>query len=416
MMDRGEERMIHCLAYGNSDQVSFRDSEVRECFDILTVPSTIASYYPDATAAFVLSSGLEYMIEPRTPLFQEWIREPRASHRTLAKVLGAAVNQRLQSVEKGSSVHYPAEFYTQAVCEEVVSGLVQFQCEYGRRAEQVSARLSRYRDLLSLATGGSRTLRTIDETRPPTYVLCPYFAVNSYADRWWQVMLQIWYSARQHSQSDNISPVVATTDVSCLTELVHHCPNEMSSTVFFWIPGFDERRVSQWELTLLREAVEQLGSSYDLMNLYGGYFSILLGKLGLAGFNNGLGYSESREWPTLDATGAAPARYYVRKLHAYLPTASATTLVENDPTFGCNCSVCGEDDRLPNDLSYHELKRHFALARSWEQDHVDATSLDELSDEMRADGARIEALMRRMPGEFRMSWDYLARWARVLSS
>jgi len=65
------------MAYGNSDQVSFRDPEVRESFDFMTVPGTIASYYADATAAFVLSSELNYLIDPRTPLFQGALQSPR---------------------------------------------------------------------------------------------------------------------------------------------------------------------------------------------------------------------------------------------------------------------------------------------------------------------------------------------------
>jgi hypothetical protein len=57
----------------------------------------------------------------------------------------------------------------------------------------------------------------------------------------------------------------------------------------------------------------------SLVNMYGGFFSICLRHAGLAGFGNGLTYSESREWPALASTGAAPPRYYVRQLHAFLP-------------------------------------------------------------------------------------------------
>ena len=143
--------MLHCLAYGNSDQASFRHAEVRDCFDILTVPSTIASYYSDATAAFVLSSGLKYMIEPRTPLFQEWLQEPRASHYTLADVMGSSVKAHLGEPSKQGpnlSSYFSSAFYSLNVCEEVVSSMVDFQRQYGGRAEQVAAKLDRYRELL----------------------------------------------------------------------------------------------------------------------------------------------------------------------------------------------------------------------------------------------------------------------------
>ena len=199
-----------------------------------------------------------------------------------------------------------------------------------------------------------------------------------------------------------------------LEEAVLSVPGRLSSTVFFWVPGFDERAKSIAELRSLRTTVSALSGRRKLMNLYGGYFSILLGKVGLAGFNNGLGYSESRDWPTLDATGAAPARYYVRKLHAYMSTAAATSLVEEDPAFGCECSACGEGTRYPNELDYHQLKRHFALARAWERRMSEENSNSDLCDAMREDEARATRVRRRIPGNVRIPSDHLSRWATAL--
>ena len=405
--------MLHLLAYGNSDQASFRNPEVRECFDILTVPSTIASYYSDATAAFVLSSRLEYMIEPRTPLFQELLRQPRASHYTLASVMGDAVSDRLNLDSDG--VYFSSDFYSDDVCREMVSSMISFQRQYGGRAEEVTAKLDRYRKLLEKATGDSSSAGPRHETRGPTYVLCPYFAVQSLSDEWWFVMERIWNAAQQVDNPGGISPVVSLSNVSLLRAAIESVPNTLSSRVFFWIPGFDERRAGLHRLNQLKEVVDNLQHRHELMNLYGGYYSILLGKFGLSGFNNGLGYSESRDWPTLDSTGAAPARYYLRRLHAYVPTATATAIVETDDAFVCNCSVC-DGGRLPNDLSYHELKRHFALARAWEMEQVEATDLPDLSSILRDDEGRCERLRNGLPSNLRIPTGHLSRWADALES
>lgn len=87
-------------------------------------------------------------------------------------------------------------------------------------------------------------------------------------------------------------------------------------------------------------------SGVELVNLYGGFFSICMYHAGLWGFNNGLGYSESRDWPQLEATGAAPARYYVPRLHAYLPVGTAQALIEVEPEFRCPCVVCEPSGEL----------------------------------------------------------------------
>ncbi len=408
--------MLHCLAYGNSDQASFRDLEVRECFDILTVPSTIASYYADATAAFVLSSGLKYMIEPRTPLFQGVLRQPRASHYTLASVMGDTVSAHVdENREKGDWIHFPVDFYSDDVCAEVVASMVNFQREYGGRAKDVGTKLNRYRELLKKATGGSKSVGLSDEKRGPTYVLCPYFAVQSFSDAWWNVMGKIWNAAQQVDNPEEILPVVAMSSASALQRAIESVPDSLSSRVFFWIPGFDEKLASFDKLCEVKEAVNSLATAYGLMNLYGGYFSILLGKFGLDGFNNGLGYSESREWPTLDSTGAAPARYYVRRLHAYVSQATATAIVETDSAFACGCSVC-EGERLPEDLSYHELKKHFALARAWEIEQSERIGLGDLCSILRDTAERCKRLKLNLPSNLRVPTGHLSRWADALES
>ena len=410
--------MLHFLSYGNSDQASFRDPEVRQCFDILTVPSTIASYYSDATAAFVLSSQLQYMIEPRTPLFQEVLREPRASHYTLAAAMGSTVDAHLKGASgsvKSDSVYFRPDFYTDNVCQEMVTAVVKFQRQYGARAEDIIAKLDRYRRLLEKATGASSAMEQCGDRREPAYILCPYFAVQSFSDKWWEVMNRVWDAAKQLDNPEEISPVVSMSNESLLRNAIRLAPNALSRTVFFWIPGFDEKRAEPHRLDQLRSVVDDLRDDYTLINLYGGYFSILLGKLGLGGFNNGLGYSESRDWPTLDSTGAAPARYYLRRLHAYVPTATATAIVEKDGSFACNCSVCGED-RLPNDLSYHELKRHFALTRAWEMADVQDTELPDLCEALRENSSRCDKLRNGLPSSLRIPTGHLSRWAEALDS
>ena len=408
--------MLHCLAYGNSDQASFRNLEVRRCFDVMSVPSTIASYYQDATAGFVLSSRLDYFIEPRTPLFQEVIRDPRASHYTLASTMGQSVVERLgrPSEQEGQGVRFPAEFYSSDVCDEVVSSMISFQRDYGGRAEHIAEKLNRYKSLLDRAQGGSGNVESESDAKSPTYLLCPYFAARTRSSDWWEVTQRLWASAQRLDRPNEISPVVAITELSMLEEAILCVPDHLSSRIFFWVPGFDERTRSVADLRSLRATISVLSGNRKLMNLYGGYFSILLGKVGLAGFNNGLGYSESRDWPTLDATGAAPARYYVRKLHAYMPTAAATSLVEVDRAFACECSVCGGGARRPNELDYHQLKRHFALARAWEMQLSEENESSQLRDAMREDEARATRARRRIPGNVRIPLDHLSRWAAAL--
>lgn len=407
--------MRHFLAYGNSDQASFRAPDVRGSFDYLTVPGTIAAYYPDATAAFVLSSELEYIIDPRTPLFQGRILVPKASHYALAAYHGQKVGDTLGTVERRISVAFSPDLYDKASIADMVSAVIAFQAHYHERAGAVTRQIERYARLLARAKGSVTERARQPGPRPPAFLLAPYFCMGSPGSEWWDINMELWKACASHRLAHQISPVVALQDVSSIHLAFARIPAELSDSVFMWIAGLSERDAPEAILRYLLDAIKTLGAERRIINLYGGFFSICLGKVGLWGFNNGLTYSESRDWPELSATGAAPPRYYVRKLHAFLPVATADLLVEIDDWFACPCAAC--EGRRITDISYHGLKRHFALARSWERDTVADASLSDVAGQLREARGRYDGVVRRQmpPGVRQPATDYLERWADVLS-
>ena len=409
--------MNHFLAYGNSDQASFRHEQVRDALDYMTVPGTIAAYYPDATAAFVLSSELNYVIDPRTPLFQGEIRQPRASHFSLAEHMGEAVKTHIeQESEQRGEVTFAPDLYTGSVIADLVPLIVAFQRDYGGRAPGIEDKLNRYRRLLAAALPSQQVTAATSTARGPSFVLAPYFVAKTLSDEWWGVNQRIWTECEQQTDSKSISAVVALEDVQLLDEALGRLSNDLADVTFFWVGNFDERRASFEDLQTLLEAVRAHGDSRKLVNLYGGFFSICLHHAGLWGFNNGLGYSESRNWPELSATGAAPARYYVRELHMYLPPGQAQQIVDVDLSFSCPCDVCatGGVSGIVG-LSYHDLKRHFVLARAWERELVESNSPDGVAAHLLAVEERFNRAVRpRLPERLRPLVGFLGRWAEAI--
>lgn len=414
----------HFMAYGNSDQASFRNSAVRDTFDVMTVPGTIASYYQEATVAFVLSSQLDYLIDPRTPLFQGEIDEPRASHVTLAEWHGPTLHS---AVSSGSST-LDLSFYTPAVVTELVTEVVERQRTYADHAPVVKKKLNRYAALLREAMQQQGAPAPTTNAMPPYAVLAPYFAVSGTSDPWWAVMQDVWAAASALPQPDEIVPVLcldgrpkANADgVAALAEVLPLLPSALSKIAFFWITNFDERKVSESQLRDLWDVIAKRPDGRELVNLYGGFFSICMRHAGLSGFGNGLTYSESRDWPALASTGAAPPRYYVRDLHVFMSPAVAAVLESVDPSFACSCDACVEwraTGQSIASLPYHDLKRHFALARKWELDLTAATPLVNIA--IQLEDARDRAVAARA-GNLVLgslpSLEYLTRWAAVLRS
>lgn len=414
----------HLMAYGNSDQASFRNVAVQGTFDVMTVPGTIASYYQEATAAFVLSSQLQYLIDPRTPLFQGDIDDPRASHITLAEWHGPTVHS---AVASGTASLEPT-FYTPAVVSELVAEIIDRQRTYAGHAPVVKKKLDRYAALLAEAMQQQGAPAPTTNAMPPYAVLAPYFAVSGTSDRWWTVMQEVWAAASSLPQPDHIIPVLCldgrpkekADGVAALAEVLPLLPSALSEIAFFWITNFDERKVNGAQLRALWRVIVNRPDGRQLVNLYGGFFSICMRHAGLRGFGNGLTYSESRDWPALASTGAAPPRYYVRDLHVFMSPAVAAVLESVEPSFICPCDACTDwraTGQSIASLPYHDLKRHFALARKWELDLTATTPLAGIADQL--EDARDRA-MAASSGNLVLDslpeLEFLGRWASVLRS
>lgn len=430
MGGRAHRRFQHLLAFGNSDQESFRNKQVRASFDIMTVPGTIASYYDEATAAFVLSSQIPYMIDPRTPLFQDELRAPRASHYSLAAWHGQSVLDHLSRDE--AAAYFPPTFWGAHTIDEMVREVVSRQRDYAGNAPRVTKKLDRYARLLAAAMEEQDLQLPRKAPSAPEAVLAPYFAVTGLDDPWWNVVADVWASCTTLDDARSISPVLcvggrqeregpqvtSVPGVAVLEELLPYLPPALARTCYIWITGFDERVASLDALRQLWRVTHEFGKQRRLVNLYGGFFSICLRYAGLSGFGNGLTYSESRAWPALASTGSAPPRYYMRDLHAFLPPAAAAAVVGAEPAFSCDCEACralAESGATIASMPYHALKLHFALARAWELGLVADHRPGEVAGMLLDAKGRLDRVRDHLPPGVSPQGEHLSRWAAVLN-
>lgn len=405
----------HFVAYGQSDQASFRAPAVRAWLDYMLVPGTIAAYYSDATAAFVLSSDLEYCIDPRTPLYQGTIGAPRASHFSLAKFMGPSIAGLMGDSDSPRRVSFEPATYTGEVVGEVVEGILNWQRHYGGRAPAVQHKLDRYRRILVESNPELAAPDSITEPRPPSFLLSPYFALRSVDDPWAPVMREVWHRCAEQPDAPHVSPVIAVASIQVLREMFRILPSGLSEDIFVWITGWDERTATEKDLRMFKSAVAEMSESCRPINLYGSFFSDCLSSVGLFGFSSGLGYSESRNWPELSSTGAAPARYYMRDLHMFVAPAVGQLIVDLQPTFACDCEFCLGGARSIVSLGYHELKAHFAHSRRWETDLV-SEGLDRVIDSLTDAHGRFEGSVRgRLPERMTVRIGHLLRWADALT-
>lgn len=395
----------HYLAYLATDQETFRD--LRGSYDGVLVPGTIAAWQRQGTGGFVLSLSAteqapDYIIDPRFPLFQQALSSAKQSHVALAEIFGDPTLVR--SVEPS-----PGQFGDDRLRQLAVAW-VAFNMSYGTSANE---KFDKYAERLG------EPVASPADAQAPEAILAPYFVAQGAGDPWWHLSKRLFDETRAAAAATPTLRVVAAAHAGILDEVLGDVEEEQ---LVVWVSGLDEHRAPTPELASYRLALAAASArGQHMFALYGGFFSVLLASSGLDGAAHGVGFSEHRNWRELPTSGAAPARYYMRRWHRYITIDLAQTLWQKDPTLGaCACEHCG--GRAPNTMTYHDLMKHSVLCRKEEidlwsgQPHPIAATM--LSDEHDASVHQIEALalLPAIRARALESVSHLPRWAAALTA
>ena len=338
----------HYLSYGATDQQTVRS--LAGTYQGLLVPGTVAAFQREGTGGFVLTLSAtddppDYVIDPRFPLFQQALTTPKRSHESLADACG---DPSLVT----STAPRPEDFTPERI-ELIARSWADFNGTYrtaaGGKFEKYARRLGQ-----PLEASNSKN---------PAFVLAPYFAASSVSDPWWAVSKRLYTATAKVVSAPACIRVVAAQHVSALSELLQDVSEERLA---IWTSGLEELKAPVAELIQYAEAI-RAGSERGAKTfaLYGGFFSVLLGNLGLSGSSHGVGYGEYRNWVELPASGPPPARYYLPRVHRYVQPDEALRLYQADTRLAaCSCEECNGE--APILLDYHGLMRHSVRCRARE--------------------------------------------------
>lgn len=372
------EAFAHYLAYGATDQQTFRD--LRTHYNGVLVPGTIAAWQRQGTGGFVLSLSATqeappYVIDPRFPLFQQGLKDPKQSHLALADLLADPSLIRNEDPEPDS---FPDERL-----ERLAKQWVGFNSAYGVTSNE---KFDKYAARLGEESGEP------GEARGPEAVLAPYFACGGSADRWWALSKRLFEHSRVACSDRPCVRVVCAREGGALGSLVEDLGGPEQLVV--WVSGLDEQNAPSSELAAYRMAITGAADrGHEVFGLYGGFFSVLLGVAGLRGAAHGVGFSEHRSWRELPESGAPPARFYLRRAHRYVSQDLAQILnqVSSDLT-DCPCPHC--DGRPPVALDYHDLMKHSVWCRAEEINQWCGRPAGDAADALESDHAEIAGVVR----------------------
>lgn len=358
----------HYLSYGSTDQLTART--LTDFYDGLLVPGTVAAFQADGTKGFVLTLSAAhqkpYIIDPRFPLFQNRLSTPKKSHVSLATVLGDP-----SLVDENAAP--TADQFDVARCQTIARSWVEFNVGYTSVSSKHFAKYAK------------RLGREIAPTNSqlPRLILAPYVMSSGSDDGWWEVSDRLYTetvaAARGARTNIDVFRVVAAKSAAALEELLTK-PSAAEPGVFIWVDNLHELDSSVEDLVRYGRAIREANErGLGTWALYGGYFSVVMGRFGLAGSSHGIGYGESRQWKELPSSGPPPARFYLPRVHRYVATDLAEFLWNEAPELVNSPVYSGS----PAALDYHDLMAHSVKCRQAEINDCENLSAEAISQSLR---------------------------------
>lgn len=312
--------------------------------------ANMVAHAPDGIAGFLMSKtdGLQYLIDPLTHAFQH---EPSAIQNRYG-VLKSSIDSLSQhyglpvSETAGKRPSSPQDFLQ----ENVLDGFVE-RCFLFQR-ERLSSTMA--------ASEWNQYLQQEKGELEPYALVSPYFYITEANSRRW-LPIAVRMAAAAHSQrgsSKLFLPIVLSRGVLLDQELrnaiIMFFAQEALDGYLLWIDDLDETEAAGNTLSAFLDLARRLRRRPDqeIINLHGGYFSILaagtLGKRALTGVSHGPEFGEHRG--VVPVGGGIPRpKFYLPQLHARISYRDAQAYLnelgylESPEKFFsevCNCSEC----------------------------------------------------------------------------
>jgi len=311
-MNNKPKLIIRMGSHAEKDYVLKLDKK----FDGIVIGANVVEATAGATASLLGQKlKLPYYIDPMTYVFgcdldgirseqkrkKKVIIDYKRSYKSLANELGKLFSDALEN----KSRIYPEKIPTsmvKTICQDVIN----YQLNRIRQEFQKDKEYSNYVDSIPNVAG----------------VFSPYFYIPSISGKDWNVFLSL------STTTANIKPPVPVYSVLCansevlnddafVEKAIKEIPQTGVNGVWLWFSNFDELNADEEQLVNFRALVEQLSDKkLEVYNRHGGYFSLILHKVGMTGISHSIGYGEKKDVLQIEGPPNPPVvHYYLPDIH-----------------------------------------------------------------------------------------------------
>lgn len=340
----------HWMTFSTFAEQRFFIYPTPETYSGVVLNANMVAHAPDGIAAFLLerTANNSYLIDPLTHAFQHdpiYILnsngEPKSSVAKLADAYGRPV-----SAIVGKRPALPKDFSN----EEELSVFVKNVIEFEERLSHVMAN-----------TEANKKYLNAQQTQlMPQAIVAPYFFLSETTyEEWLPVVMKCISTSRNLRPNTTLFAEIVIDRGVLVSPVARKAIVDAFSAApvngfLLWVDQFDEQDTTEDELASFLDLCRKLRGNTDrvLINLHGGYFSILAGSAAgggiLTGVAHGPEFGESRG--VIPVGGGLPfAKYYIPKLHARFKYRDAQRIflqmnwLSSAQTFHsnvCDCQAC----------------------------------------------------------------------------
>lgn len=342
----------HYLRFGKSSEKKILE-EHQDSFESIVINANTLAYFGKSLSTFIFIKGKQknFFIDPMTHAFQHSLDkisddkgEIRSSIKKLIDHYGNPINYSILNNKRPVS---PKDFSSNKIKNSFTKKVLDFQKEH--------LLYSADKDFKSYLEDSK--FKKLIPTKP-IFLVAPYFYLReSNYENWLNLNKQFIEIAKGLESTITVaSELVLNKNLFSKLIKENRIMNQIfdvyksANGVLFWIDDFDEHKESAERLNELKKFVIEFKKKYPkkfIINLYGGYFSQLLLKLGLDGVVHGPEYGESRA--VVPVGGGIPiAKYYFPSLKKRIPSNEVIWLLkylnvkskEDFKNKVCKCKVC----------------------------------------------------------------------------
>lgn len=399
------------LWYVTTERRYFED--LPDCYDGFIVNAHILAHYASAFSALSTRLNKPFFTIPDTHAFQ--LAPPnifldssggiRSSWEKLASSYGPLIrlilNQR-RNLDVSDFLSTTGS-YEQALYD-LVANVMTFQ---KNRVPSALQGLARFFDI------------PVQEPEVTTFLVAPYFYFTSVDDPWYKISLEMARESIRHKAHYALFAVlcmsrgILLSDQAMSTILSDYSQLDLDGFLL-WVGDFQEDSEPTPLLYGLRNMVNSLkGIGKKVINLHGGFFSLLLYHYGLDGLASGVCYKDSAdptEFPTGGPAGGPVPKYYIQEIKVKMNKIEAGLAIHDLPSLRCSCKICNGqvdyilDPATPEVVSREFMRRHFLVVRKKEKEDMSKKSLAQIASELENAYKTYEGSAHLVPTEHLKRW------------